>query len=56
MSEEGKQLAINNEFDLVKNAFYTDPADQSAWLYELWLVGRGNDTCVCVCEQLHPIH
>ncbi|KAF9196928.1 hypothetical protein BGZ50_004515 [Haplosporangium sp. Z 11] len=40
MSEKEKQSAIDNEFDLVKNAFYTDPADQSAWLYELWLIGR----------------
>ncbi|KAF9348941.1 hypothetical protein BGX34_002155, partial [Mortierella sp. NVP85] len=40
MNEEEKQAAIDNEFDLVKNAIYTDPADQSAWLYDLWLIGR----------------
>jgi geranylgeranyl transferase type-2 subunit alpha len=29
------------EFDLVRNAMYTDPADQSVWMYHRWLVGCG---------------
>jgi geranylgeranyl transferase type-2 subunit alpha len=29
------------ELDLIKNALYTEPDDQSAWLYYWWLVGRG---------------
>ncbi len=41
MTEEEKEVTVENEFDLVKNAIYTDPEDQSAWLYELWLIGRG---------------
>ncbi|GJJ76565.1 geranylgeranyl transferase type-2 subunit alpha [Entomortierella parvispora] len=40
MTEEEKQSIVDNEFDLVKNAIYTDPEDQSAWLYDLWLIGR----------------
>ncbi|KAG0010687.1 hypothetical protein BGZ80_001263, partial [Entomortierella chlamydospora] len=40
MTEEEIEAAVDNEFDLVKNAIYTDPADQSAWLYDLWLIGR----------------
>ncbi|KAG0241987.1 hypothetical protein BG011_003400, partial [Mortierella polycephala] len=58
MSEEEKQLAIDNEFDLVKNAFYTDPADQSAWLYELWLVGReerGISVLGATVISFHPL-
>ncbi|KAI7820636.1 hypothetical protein BC939DRAFT_425735 [Gamsiella multidivaricata] len=41
MTEDEKMAAVDNEFDLVKNAIYTDPEDQSAWLYDLWLIGRG---------------
>jgi geranylgeranyl transferase type-2 subunit alpha len=41
MTEEERETIVDNEFDLVKNAIYTDPEDQSAWLYDLWLIGRG---------------
>lgn len=29
------------EFELVRNAMYTDPDDQGIWLYHRWLVGSG---------------
>lgn len=29
------------EFELVKQALYVDPYDQSAWIYHRWLVGGG---------------
>ena len=29
------------EFELVRNAMYTDPEDQSVWVYHRWLVGSG---------------
>ena len=30
------------EFELLRNAMYTDPNDQSVWMYHRWLVGTGN--------------
>jgi len=31
------------EFELVRNAMYTDPEDQSVWMYHRWLIGPGDD-------------
>ncbi|GLB35125.1 putative rab-protein geranylgeranyltransferase [Lyophyllum shimeji] len=31
------------EFELLRNAMYTDPHDQSVWMYHRWLMGSGED-------------
>lgn len=34
-------LTLTAEFELVTQALWTDPGDQSGWLYHRWLVGTG---------------
>ncbi|KAF8078123.1 rab-protein geranylgeranyltransferase [Lyophyllum atratum] len=38
------------EFDLLRNAMYTDPDDQSVWMYHRWLMGLGEDREVLESE------
>ncbi|KAH7914668.1 hypothetical protein BJ138DRAFT_1078976 [Hygrophoropsis aurantiaca] len=38
------------EFELVRNALYTDPDDQSAWIYHKWLIGSGQNLDVLTRE------
>jgi geranylgeranyl transferase type-2 subunit alpha len=32
--------ALQQEFDLVEQATFTDPEDQSAWIYHRWLLSQ----------------
>ena len=36
-----RYLGRDVEFELVRQALWTDPGDQSGWLYHRWLVGSG---------------
>ncbi|KIM32013.1 hypothetical protein M408DRAFT_64370, partial [Serendipita vermifera MAFF 305830] len=38
--------ALDQEFELVKNALWMAPDDQSGWLYHRWLVGSGDDVTI----------
>ena len=53
--------AVRQELDLVTQAFYTDPGDQSPWLYHRWLLGcllaharTGENRQVCLLA--HPMY
>lgn len=35
-------LTLAAEREIIKEALYTDPYDQSIWYYHRWLVGSGN--------------
>eukprot|EP01062_Namystynia_karyoxenos_P061724 TRINITY_DN5419_c2_g1_i1.p1 TRINITY_DN5419_c2_g1~~TRINITY_DN5419_c2_g1_i1.p1 ORF type:complete len:369 (+),score=141.87 TRINITY_DN5419_c2_g1_i1:103-1107(+) len=41
---EGKErdARVLSELDLVRNAYYTEPQDQSGWIYGLWLVQQAS--------------
>lgn len=39
-SPEDIKKAKDKEFELVTQALWTDPGDQSGWLYHSWLIGQ----------------
>ncbi|KAI0721632.1 rab-protein geranylgeranyltransferase [Cerioporus squamosus] len=41
-----KTKSVEEELDLVKNAMYTDPGDQSVWIYHRWLISLGDSMSV----------
>jgi len=40
------------EFELVRNAMYTDPDDEGIWMYHRWLVGRDSNKEVIEREMV----
>ncbi|EAU88364.2 RAB-protein geranylgeranyltransferase [Coprinopsis cinerea okayama7 len=45
-----EKTSRESEFELVRNAMYTEPADQSVWVYHRWLVGSNPDKVLLLRE------
>lgn len=48
-------MRSNAEFELLQQAMYTDPGDQSIWIYHRWLVSLDPNLHV-LQEQIQVIH
>lgn len=42
------------EFELLQQAMYTDPSDQSIWIYHRWLVAQGKFLFLCRSLAIGP--
>lgn len=48
-------MCSNTEFELLQQAMYTDPSDQSIWIYHRWLVSL-DPNLETLKEQIQVIH
>ena len=44
------------EFELVTQALWTDPGDQSGWIYHRWLIGTSTILAIISCEANNQTH
>ena len=49
---ETKQKDLTREFNLVQQAMYTDPSDQSIWQYHSWLIAQNPAADVLTREMV----
>ncbi|CAI7999217.1 Geranylgeranyl transferase type-2 subunit alpha, partial [Geodia barretti] len=54
-SEGVAETALLQEHELAQNAFFTDPSDQSAWLYHRWLLGKTERPTAVVCLLIRSL-
>ena len=50
IDDASRQQMLHDELELIKGAIYTDPDDQSVWLYHRWLCNPDSASA-----QLHPL-
>ncbi|KAF9899350.1 hypothetical protein BX616_003085, partial [Lobosporangium transversale] len=56
MAEKDKKAMIDSEFDLVKDVVYKNPDNQSAWLYNLGLIGREEPSISIIGASVISFH
>ncbi|CAD6564540.1 MAG: Rab geranylgeranyltransferase, partial [Tremellales sp. Tagirdzhanova-0007] len=58
MEADDVEWAKNKEFELVTQALWTDPGDQSGWLYHRWLMGSdpSNETLRREMTSIRELH
>ncbi|KAE9615203.1 putative protein geranylgeranyltransferase type II [Lupinus albus] len=51
-----KENVLEEEYELVQNALFTDPDDQSGWFYHLWLIDQTVKTDAPILVSSWPFH
>ncbi|CAL0307795.1 unnamed protein product [Lupinus luteus] len=51
-----KENVLEEEYELVQNALFTDPDDQSGWFYHLWLIDQTVKTDAPILVSSWPSH
>ena len=42
-NDSERKSIIEKELDLIMNAIFTDPSDQSIWIYYKWIISKIKD-------------